>query len=259
MANETGKARAKLTNLALSLDELEHGLQPLLSVPLAESLLTLEPIQQAKLQTLLPYLVYDLVFIYLKSKGVDPKTHAVVPELDRVRQYFEKIKHAETPEPNRATTIDKEAAGRFIKHAITQAKQQQQQKADEPPSPGPSSVRAKVTSKMLEREQYQREMKQRDLEEGSEESDLEVFDGSDRESNASKRPSQTDDIADSSGSARPKKKQKKQKGRHDRSDAPTPSPSIASNSMRLRTPSRLTPVLEMNTPKPKKSKKDRRP
>lgn len=62
MSNETVKAKARLAALSNSLTELETHLDPLLSQTLPETLLPLEPIQQAKLQTLLSYVTYDLIF-----------------------------------------------------------------------------------------------------------------------------------------------------------------------------------------------------
>ncbi|KAK0246168.1 Sas10/Utp3/C1D family-domain-containing protein [Armillaria nabsnona] len=178
MTTETAKAKSKLAILSSSLSELESQLEPLFTQTLPETLLSLEPIEQAKLQTLLTYVTYDLVFIYLKSRGIDPKTHPVVSELDRIKGYFDKIDKAEKPE-TRHIEIDKAAAGRFIKHAITQAKLGRPPgEAPLEPTPGPSGVRVpvKVTEKMLQRQQYEKEMKERDAAEGSEESDLEVFD-----------------------------------------------------------------------------------
>ena len=46
---------------------------------------------------------------------VDAKNHAVFTELTRVRQYFEKIKKIETPEAERESTVDQQAAIRFLK------------------------------------------------------------------------------------------------------------------------------------------------
>lgn len=101
MTSQTEKAKAKLANLSSSFDDLEAILEPLFAQTLPESIMTLEPIQQAKLQTVLPYLVYDLIFstshpcpspkglihssVYLKSRGIDPKTHPVVSELVRLQ------------------------------------------------------------------------------------------------------------------------------------------------------------------------------
>jgi exosome complex protein LRP1 len=42
----------------------------------------------------------------------------VFRELTRVRQYFAKIKDLETEPEQRSMTLDKEAAGRFIKHGL---------------------------------------------------------------------------------------------------------------------------------------------
>ncbi|KAH9050545.1 hypothetical protein EDB84DRAFT_1613115 [Lactarius hengduanensis] len=188
MSDDTLKIKKRLSTLSSSLDELENGLAAMLSQSLPELLLGLDTIQQAKLQVVIPYLVYDLVFVYLKTKGLDPKTHPVVAELDRVRQYFDKIKDSEDP-AKRQFAIDRAAATRFIKHAIAQAK-------DAPPTPTPESgpstsvpfdaegtadtvpvpVPVKVTEKMLERERYQRALREKEREEDSG-GDLKVIDG----------------------------------------------------------------------------------
>jgi exosome complex protein LRP1 len=55
---------------------------------------------------------------YLRLHGVDAKQHPVFRELTRVRQYFAKIKDLETEPEQRSMTLDKEAAGRFIKHGL---------------------------------------------------------------------------------------------------------------------------------------------
>ncbi|KAF8079087.1 hypothetical protein FPV67DRAFT_1663741 [Lyophyllum atratum] len=179
MTSQTERAKTKLANLSSSFDDLEAMLEPLFAQTLPESIVALEPIQQAKLQTVLPYLVYDLIFIYLKSRGIDPKTHPVVPELDRVKEYFNKISTAENP-PTKRAEIDKGAAQRFIKHAITQATYGETP-ADETPEPSSSArVQTKITSKMLERQLYEKKLKEQDARE-SEEEELEVFDGAEND------------------------------------------------------------------------------
>ncbi len=56
---------------------------------------------------------------YLRLNGVNAKEHPVFRELTRVKQYFEKIKRAESVGTNKGSTaLDKAAAGRFIKHAL---------------------------------------------------------------------------------------------------------------------------------------------
>jgi exosome complex protein LRP1 len=99
MDTETNRLKAKLSTLNESLDGIEAQLESLLAQTLPETIVGLETMQQAKLQVVLPYVVYDLVFsaysiiyhlpnsqnnlwsVYLKAKGIDPKSHPVVAEL----------------------------------------------------------------------------------------------------------------------------------------------------------------------------------
>jgi exosome complex protein LRP1 len=99
MTTETAKLKLRLAALASSVNDLEELLDPLFAQSLPESIMALEPMQQAKLQTALPYLVYDLIFsmsssnsscyflhaspVYLKARGMDPRSHPVVSELVR--------------------------------------------------------------------------------------------------------------------------------------------------------------------------------
>ncbi|KAI0274955.1 hypothetical protein BC834DRAFT_965413 [Gloeopeniophorella convolvens] len=183
MADDTLKAKKKLSTLAKSLDDLESSLESLTSRSLPELILGLDTVQQAKLQVVIPYLVYDLVFVYLKTRGLDPRTHPVITELDRVRQYFDKIKDAEDP-AKRQLVVDRAAAKRFIQHAISQAQ------AVPPPTGPVTHVRfdddgtahtvtapTKVTAKMVEREQYFERLQGQGDEEEEEDEGLRVIDG----------------------------------------------------------------------------------
>jgi hypothetical protein len=100
-ATDTHKLRARVAILDKLLDDFDGQLDDLLAKSLPETLLGLDTIQQAKLQTTVPYLVYDLVIselaisnllfcvidsptfsiVYLKTKGIDPRTHPVFREL----------------------------------------------------------------------------------------------------------------------------------------------------------------------------------
>jgi len=62
MPAETNRLKSRLSALGNSLDAIEAQLEPLLAQSLPETLVGLETIQQAKLQVVLPYLVYDLIF-----------------------------------------------------------------------------------------------------------------------------------------------------------------------------------------------------
>lgn len=51
----------------------------------------------------------------LRLNGVDTKNHAIVKELTRVKQYFEKIQKIETPPSKPENTLNTEAAIRFLR------------------------------------------------------------------------------------------------------------------------------------------------
>ena len=70
MTTQTEKTKAKLATLSSSFDDLEVLLDPLFAQTLPETIVGLEPLQQAKLQTVLPYLVYDLVFSVSSSMSL---------------------------------------------------------------------------------------------------------------------------------------------------------------------------------------------
>lgn len=77
----------------------------------------------ARMQVSVAYVLMDLVWILLKTKGVDPTHHPVMQELERVKSYFGKIKRVQDnekePETNeKATRVDRSAAGRFIRAAL---------------------------------------------------------------------------------------------------------------------------------------------
>ncbi|CAK5280740.1 unnamed protein product [Mycena citricolor] len=176
MTAETQKLKAKLGLLNTGLTTLEDTLAPLLEQTLPETLVSLNSIEQAKLQTLLPYIINDLIFIYLKTNGIDPKTHPVLEELARVKRYFDKISSAENPETQK-TGIDKAAATRFIKHAIAQNNFAQVGSSSTTVESQPSTfVPPRTTSKMVERTKYQEEMRAKG-DESSSEDELEIVDG----------------------------------------------------------------------------------
>ncbi|KAJ5971035.1 uncharacterized protein N7479_000953 [Penicillium vulpinum] len=107
-----------LEQLDDNVDDLESVLQPLLAKTLLKSSSKLPVMDKAKLQVLITYTLESLIFSYLRLHGVDAKQHPVFRELTRVKQYFEKIKVLETEPEERSMTLDKAAAGRFIKHGL---------------------------------------------------------------------------------------------------------------------------------------------
>ncbi|GAA5994534.1 Sas10/Utp3/C1D family protein [Rhodotorula paludigena] len=123
---------ATLASLSSSLSTLEGALAPLLAKPLDDHLDGQDPLVQARMQILASYVVHDLIWVYLKTAGVDPATHPVMAEIERLKGYFGKLKAAQSGAP--ATTepaasvsrprmaVDKRAANRFITAAISSSR-----------------------------------------------------------------------------------------------------------------------------------------
>ncbi|KAG1886031.1 hypothetical protein F4604DRAFT_1877964 [Suillus subluteus] len=170
MASNEDRLRTKVANLNASLDDLEIQLEPLFTKSLPET--------SRQIASRFYHMYYTILYsVYLKTRGIDPRTHPVIGELDRVRQYFDKIKKRRRFRREKLG-IDKAAAGRFIKHAIAQAKLvkvgEPNNTAHGPASTSSERVPVKITSKMAERAEYEKNLEEIGSEE--EEEDLEVFD-----------------------------------------------------------------------------------
>lgn len=117
-----------------NVDDLEEVLEPLFKRSLEETSKKLPLLERAKLHVLLTYTLESLLFCmyrcfsyqthiltdlaYLRLHGVEAKEHPVYRELERVKQYFIKIKALET-EPEKPTMkLDQGAARRFISHGL---------------------------------------------------------------------------------------------------------------------------------------------
>ncbi|KIM32939.1 hypothetical protein M408DRAFT_189564 [Serendipita vermifera MAFF 305830] len=124
MTTPTGTVQA----INEALDILENALEPLLAKSLYETMENQNGLDQAKLCAMLPYVVDQLITIYLKTRGIDASTHYVHAELERIKVYFHKIARTEDPTTNsmgrisdQTMQVDKDAANRFIKAALAQA------------------------------------------------------------------------------------------------------------------------------------------
>jgi len=109
--------------------------------------------------------------------------------------------------------VDKAAANRFIKHAITQAVRSQGQPSAEPasqgPTPGPSKtpiqpVPAGATSKMLARAEWEKQVRTAAEEE---EEDLEVFEETERNADAEADVEMGDEVPAQTGETAPQPQQ----------------------------------------------------
>ncbi|XP_073484317.1 nuclear nucleic acid-binding protein C1D [Aquarana catesbeiana] len=97
-----------------SVDEM---LTKMMSVPKSELLQKQDPIEQAKLDLVSAYTLSSMFWVYLITQGVNPKEHPVKDELERIRKYMNRVK--EMTDRKKAAKLDKGAAKRFIKHALS--------------------------------------------------------------------------------------------------------------------------------------------
>ncbi|KAL2037916.1 hypothetical protein N7G274_009391 [Stereocaulon virgatum] len=114
-----------------NIDDLEEALEPLMKATLSDTAAKLPLLDKAQLYVLVAYAIESILFSYLRLNGVNAKEHPVFRELTRLKQYFEKIKAAESAGSNPTTKLDKAAAGRFIKHALARNEKYDLQRAEQ--------------------------------------------------------------------------------------------------------------------------------
>jgi len=112
-----------LDDLSTSLDHVSSTLTRLISPTesLTKYAQTLPLLDRAKLLTTTVYALESLLLNALKLSGTDVKQHPINTELQRLKQYFEKIKLAENPDAAKrpeGKSVDKAAVGRFVKASL---------------------------------------------------------------------------------------------------------------------------------------------
>ncbi|KAF3032458.1 hypothetical protein E8E12_002121 [Didymella heteroderae] len=112
-------------DLEVNIDELTATLTPLLPPnTLSKTATSLPLLEKSKLYVLAAYAIESVLFSTLQASGADAKSHAIFPELARLKGYFGKIKDAEEHFKNLAekegrARLDVGAAQRFIKHGLS--------------------------------------------------------------------------------------------------------------------------------------------
>ena len=127
---DTENVQSLVEDLGSNIDDLEEALAPILKTALSASTSKLPLLDKAKLYVLATYAIESVLFSALRLNGVDAKAHPVFQELSRVKEYFGKIKTAETAGTKRSTTVDKDAAERFIKHGLAGNEKYDRERAD---------------------------------------------------------------------------------------------------------------------------------
>ncbi|KAJ2806916.1 hypothetical protein H4S07_003696 [Coemansia furcata] len=119
------KLSKHVDQFTVAVDQVQRALEPILKQPLGEVLPKLSTIQRCELEALVAYYIDTLFWIFLKINGVPPKEHPVMKELQRVQRYIAKINEAKSTQStggssnSRTTKVDKDAADRFIRSALS--------------------------------------------------------------------------------------------------------------------------------------------
>ncbi|KAL8536961.1 hypothetical protein ACS0TY_012230 [Phlomoides rotata] len=104
-----------------NIDEVKANLEEFLSYCDTETLSKMEPLQRAQALFLIAKTTTTLFALRLRCKGVDPDNHPVKKELERLSLHQEKLQRCIdlSKAPLRpSTTINPQAAARFIEHSL---------------------------------------------------------------------------------------------------------------------------------------------
>ncbi|KAK9464656.1 hypothetical protein V1512DRAFT_189647, partial [Lipomyces arxii] len=115
-ANDLEALTMELEN---AMKDFGSSLSSITSVGLNEYVKEMSMIDKAKAHALVLYALNSAVFSALKVGGYTTVDHGVMSDISRVRTYMAKIKNAEELVTGRQLQVDKKAAGRFIKHALS--------------------------------------------------------------------------------------------------------------------------------------------
>lgn len=136
MSELVAETEKRLSNYRAALGSVEQHLKPLLAKQTNEVLKELNGLEAAELHVALAYATGSLYFGSLQAKGMDPKEHPIMKELERIQLYFKKVKsEAETEKARKAweaqekLSLDQESAQRLVER-YEQAKEAARQRKE---------------------------------------------------------------------------------------------------------------------------------
>ncbi|KAF6716562.1 Nuclear nucleic acid-binding protein C1D [Oryzias melastigma] len=106
----------QLRSFDSSVTAVKSMLDRLMSMSRNELLQKLDPLDQAKLDLMSAYTLNSLFWVYLVTRGVNPREHGIKQELERIRTYMNRVK--EITDKKKAARLDKGATSRFIRSAL---------------------------------------------------------------------------------------------------------------------------------------------
>ncbi|KAK4277251.1 hypothetical protein QN277_015272 [Acacia crassicarpa] len=113
-----------------NVEEVQSHLHEFLSLSDPEVLAQMPPLQRAQSLFLLAKITSTLYTLKLRCSGVHPDDHSVKSELDRLSLYEDKLNRIEdlSKAPLRpSTTLNRQAATRFIEHSLPDLTPEQRQ------------------------------------------------------------------------------------------------------------------------------------
>ncbi|XP_060943331.1 nuclear nucleic acid-binding protein C1D [Limanda limanda] len=115
----------QLTSFDSSTTSVKTMLEQLMSMNKGD-LEKLDPLDQAKLDLVSAYTLNSLFWMYLVTKGVNPREHGIQQELERIRTHINRVK--EISDRKKAARLDKGAAARFLRNALYDADEKDSRK-----------------------------------------------------------------------------------------------------------------------------------
>ncbi|XP_053292168.1 nuclear nucleic acid-binding protein C1D [Pleuronectes platessa] len=116
----------QLTGFDASATSVKTMLEQLMSMNKGDLEQKLDPLDQAKLDLMSTYTLNSLFWMYLVTKGVNPREHGIKQELERIRTYMNRVK--EIGDRKKAARLDKGAANRFLRNALYDADEKDSRK-----------------------------------------------------------------------------------------------------------------------------------
>jgi len=158
------------TSLSNDLKNLDKFLAPFFAIPKEDHAKKLSAIDQAKVSIMEAYAINALFYVYLKTQGIDPSTHAVKEELDRVKLYVKKLQDLVDRDKKATLTLNVGAANRFINHALASPMSNGKQEISDTAGQTNSTQQKSVETKLKDSQPSKKKVEEIELDNSDEES-----------------------------------------------------------------------------------------
>jgi len=112
-----------IASFDVAITNIEKVLNPFFAKDFKQLESQLAPSDGAKLNIAMAYAAYTLFYMFLRTQGISPTDHPVTLELDRVKQYLQKIRNI-TEKQAPKIRVNVEASRRVISAGVYQPKDQ---------------------------------------------------------------------------------------------------------------------------------------